>query len=82
MTVTERLKRYKERTGFTQDQLAAMFDVDPCSIRNWLAGRNEMNGDCLKTLLRFEADFLASPMSSLSTAGRIAFTEGRHVKSA
>jgi transcriptional regulator with XRE-family HTH domain len=78
MTPTERLQRYKARTGFTQDQLAAMFDVDPSSIRNWLAGKNEMRGDHLRTLLRFEADFLASPKSSLSPTGRRVFTEGRH----
>lgn len=79
---TERFKRFKERTGYTQEKLADMFGVDPVSIRNWLGGRSEMHPRSLQTLLRLEADFLSGPQSPLSPAGRKAFTEGRHAKSA
>lgn len=82
MGSSERLKRYKERTGLTTDNLAEKFDVDPASIRNWLAGRSEMRPDFLQTLLRFEMDYLCGPQSPLSPAGRRAFAEGRHAKSA
>lgn len=74
---SERLKRFKERTGYTQEKLADLFDVDPVSVRNWLGGRSEMHPRSLQTLLRLESDFLCGSQSPLSPAGRKAFTEGQ-----
>lgn len=75
---SERFRRFKERTGYSADKLAEIFDVDPCSIRNWLSGRSEMRREYLQTLLRLECDYLAGPQSPLSPEAREAFVEGRH----
>lgn len=76
MACSERLRRFKERTGMTQDQLAEKFDVDPVSIRNWLAGRSQMRLESLQKLLRFEADYLCGPHSPLDPEAKIAFVGG------
>lgn len=82
MGSSERMRRFKERTGYGHDKLAEMFGVEPQSIMNWIAGRNEMRATMLQTLMRLECDFLCGPQSPLSPTGRKAFTEGRHAKSA
>lgn len=76
MSSSERLKRFKQRTGYTHAKLAEMFDVDDNSIQRWISGMNQMRPEHLQTLLRLEADFLCGEKSPLSPAGKTAFQAG------
>lgn len=61
-TTGERLKRWREASGLTQDDAARVFGATPSAYRKWEAGEVEPTGPGLffqrkvaKTLERFEA---------------------------
>ena len=59
MSIGERLRKYREAQGFTQEKLAEMVDVHPNTIRRWELSERTPNSAKLNSLSQAVADLVA-----------------------
>lgn len=77
MTHGQRVKRLRDVLGLSTAQIAEIFGVSAPSMNNWISGRTAMRHEFQCTLLRLEADNIASLSPSLSHETLQAFRQGR-----